>query len=334
MFTLRKKSKQSGFTLMELLIVIAILGLLLGLIAPRLGGITSSTADNVCDTNNKGIRGMTAMFIESNGRLPSNLTNMVVENADGTAWTLASTQDSRDTAEQVISAAFTDRIFPGLYALTQDDINELAALGVNRVVKLVGSDGTVARPDYQEALAAGDNVMMSGYTNVGTPGLVALTADATADDNLGYGDSGDGTTMESATEVGNPNWVGRIIMAVNDECELITSGLITASALCPTAVLADGMFSHEEFFIILPRLATTAESAAYIAAVDGLGGYVHDVDPDNRTLAEYVDASDTTAGKLMTFDPAEVQEAWQFDVSCPEGHKWPAADAENWIANP
>ncbi len=330
MFTLRKKSKQSGFTLMELLIVIAILGLLLGLIAPRLGGITASTADNVCDTNNKGIRGMTAMFQETNGRLPGNLTNMVVETAAGTG-TLPSVQTSTTEDEEVLSASFAGRNFPGLYTLEAEDVQELTALGVNGVIQLVGHDGTNARPDFKDTLGVGDEVMMMGVNWDGTTATVVNTDDAA------YGDldvAGGGVI--GASEVGNPDWIGRIMMAVNDECELITSGLITASALCPTAVLADGMFSHEEFFIILPRLAHTAENTDIRAALTGSTAYadlVWNADNETTTAAVFVDSSNTASGRLLevTFD---AQEAWQFEVACPEGHKWPAADADAWVANP
>ncbi len=330
MFTLRNKGKkQSGFTLMELLIVIAILGLLLGLIAPRLGGITAGTADNVCDTNNKGIRGMTALFLETEGSLPGGLTNMVIQTgaATGTfpvadADNTGMFQDSTFEGEDVVSSAFTQRIFPGLYTLSQADLNELRAMGVSDVHHLRGWDGTVARNMYSAPLALGDEVMMVGV-QTGTSGDAELVNLASG----GYGDastSGITTMVADDGVVGNPTWIGRIVMSVSEKCDLVTTGLITASALCPTAVLNADKFTHDEFFIILPRLSSNAaEIAALIPAgteyvsqlVDG------DAADPNGEILQVAGNDAFNAG----------QEAWQFEVACPEGHKWPAADHENWI---
>ncbi len=332
MFTLRKKSKQSGFTLMELLIVIAILGLLLGLIAPRLGGITASTADNVCDTNNKGIRGMTALFLETNGTLPSGLTNMVEYSAADTA-VLASIQNAATpydadagTGEEVISAAFAGRNYPGLYEISQAEFQDLAALGVTTVHNLVGWDATAATPAaramHEGNLAAGSPVMMLGVGGGDTPALVDINS---AD----YFDAMPGATSTfgaDGTIAGNPSWWGRIAMAVNDKCDLVTSGLITASALCPTAVLAEGLFSHEEFFIILPRLQGTVDRADMIA----LAGTI----ANTSWVAATEGGTAIANGELVEVAYLEAQEAWQFEVACPEGHKWPAPDAEAWIPLP
>ncbi len=334
MFTLRNKKKQSGFTLMELLIVIAILGLLLGLIAPRLGGITSGTADNVCDTNNKGIRGMTALFLEQNGSLPGGLTNLV-EYSSATAATLPPVQDANEGGTaglndetEILSVAFTQRNFPGIYQINTAEAAELRAMGVSSVFHQKGWDASgtpTARTMFPGTLENGSFVMMNGFSgNATTAALVDLNDEAThaGAANL-YGDAATAATSTIDTAnalIGNPAWAGRIIMAVNEQCELITSGLITASALCPTAVLAADEFSHDEFFIILPRLVATVAGAVgtELATLETRWYAI-----DEGAAAPAADA------QVIDIDYG-AQEAWQFDVSCPEGHKWPAADSDNW----
>lgn len=291
----RNIRKQGGFTLMELLIVIAVLGLLLGMLIPRLGGITGDTVDTVCDSNNKGVRYFTQMYFNKHNALPGGLTNLI--NAED--GELPAREDPDLVGAEVMSDEFWTRNFPGYYALNADEVDELKALGITTVYNLQGVD----RPMQRKTLEEGDYVMMMGL-------------------------QGDGSTYsftevdgDSFTEgaVGNPFWLGRIMMAVNENSDLVSKGMIQASALCPGAVLNQDNFTHKEYIIILPRLAATVAATA-ATVVDG--------DPAETEIV-FVDSSDTTGGRQVIF-MYEAQEGWQFDVSCPEGHKWPDNDEDSW----
>ncbi len=44
-------NNQKGFTLLEILVVLTIMGFLIAMVAPRLAGISGDAVDTVCDTN-------------------------------------------------------------------------------------------------------------------------------------------------------------------------------------------------------------------------------------------------------------------------------------------
>ncbi len=53
---------QQGFTLLEILVVLTIMGFLIAMVAPRLAGISSSAVDTVCDSNQNRMVTMMSCF--------------------------------------------------------------------------------------------------------------------------------------------------------------------------------------------------------------------------------------------------------------------------------
>jgi len=301
-----KKMGEKGFTLMELLIVIVILGFLIGMIAPRLSSIIDdSVIDNVCDSNNKGMRTYVNMFLQKKSRLPNDMINLVNNNAG--VYTIPSTSngDSTDGPES-FAGDFVSRNDPTLYALSLGEVAEIkSSFGISHVrnlnQELKAADAFDA-PYERVELAAAVSVAMIGASETDT----ALGIPANMDD------------LTDDYPMGNPNWLGRIILGVGKHSELVTGGYIQAAALCPGGIQAADNVAYNNYCLILPRLDATLDIIGNVGAGDLKG-----------VELTFVDAEDAN-GETMVFT-MEAQEAWQFEFTCPEGHKWPDNDNDNWV---
>jgi prepilin-type N-terminal cleavage/methylation domain-containing protein len=313
--SLRKTLRsQGGFTLMELLMVIVILGFLLGMLVPRLASVTGDAIDNVCDSNNKGMRYFTKTFLDQKGHLPNDMVNLINQTG-ASAYALPLIEDRNvDNGAETIAREFYQRNHPVAHVLTEDEADELVGeLGIATVRNLNDFEGSghdanaVPGTAVTAQTAQTNSADVRPYASVTvTTGLnVAMVGDVTVDP----------TSWDAAFEgdypKGNPNWFGRIILGVGKDCELVTSGMIQAAALCPGGVQNADNVTFNNYCIILPRLEATVKA---------------------NTVADFAmtDAGDTTAGEQIEI-AWEAQEAWQFDFTCPEGHKWPDNDNDEWV---
>ncbi|MCL0033036.1 type II secretion system GspH family protein [Peptococcaceae bacterium] len=67
---------KGGFTLLELIVVIAIVGFLVAMVAPRFAGVVDSAIDPTCDTNQQRLVNAIGAFTEKELRLPNELVNV------------------------------------------------------------------------------------------------------------------------------------------------------------------------------------------------------------------------------------------------------------------
>lgn len=76
----RRLNKEEGFTLVELLIVIAILGILIALAVPRMSGITDGAKDRAIEANKRTLVSAATMWYAQN---PGKSTNWTSGTKDG-----------------------------------------------------------------------------------------------------------------------------------------------------------------------------------------------------------------------------------------------------------
>lgn len=74
--------KSDGFTLVELIIVIAILGIITAVAVPRLTGFKSMAEERVCYANRKTVEKMYSAFLLENDHEDNIFNQFIIENFD------------------------------------------------------------------------------------------------------------------------------------------------------------------------------------------------------------------------------------------------------------
>lgn len=297
MLSIRKgrRTSQSGFTLMELLVVLVILGFLLGMVLPRLGSIADNAVDTVCDSNNKGIRYFTKLYLDEKGRYPNELINLVDQtDVAATAAVALGVSDLTEDGADSLHPDFATRTGYALHALTTAEVTALKAWGISTVRQYKG--GSTTTPQSYEKESIVDGMMVA---TVGDMDTAALTS----------------TNLETAIEAveGNPFWFGRIMLGIGESSSLVTGGYIQAAALCPGGIQNADVVDYNNYVLILPRLEASFAT----------GGPLEDV----ANAVVEITADDGSRVEEFTL---EAQEKWNFDMACPEGHKWPDNDNDTW----
>lgn len=77
----RKKMNKKGFTLIELIIVIAIIGILLIIAVPRFAGFTDRAEDRMAESNLEMVENMIAVYRAETGAFPAsaNFTDLIAD---------------------------------------------------------------------------------------------------------------------------------------------------------------------------------------------------------------------------------------------------------------
>ncbi len=340
----KKVNSQKGFTLLEILVVLTIMGFLIAMVAPRLAGISGSAVDTVCDSNQNRMVTYMSSYYEQTNRFPSKLTNLVItDQAAGqldatTVYQIpvVSNQDPDDGAEVLANELYARNHFH-IHYLDVDEADELKNMGIVKLFNLndySGMDGVLA--DYD------NDVLLVAVTNE-RPSMEPVTPEDPTVVRVGVAMVGCGMDVAgawvatNATERGwgEPANFGRIVLGMGTECGLITSGVISNAAHCPGGIQNADNVTYNDYILLLPRLEATSArmtgaapitAAGLIPGAENLGCIAYDDEP--TAAYDYVANADNY--RARGFDITEAQEGWQFATMCPEGHMYPADEEEFW----
>ncbi|MCB2218409.1 MAG: prepilin-type N-terminal cleavage/methylation domain-containing protein [Desulfobulbaceae bacterium] len=354
---LQKKFKSDeGFTLLEILVVLVIMGFLIAMVAPRLAGISGSAVDTVCDSNQSRMVTMMSAWFEQTNRFPSKMTNLV-EQVDGVVGTDATFQipsvsdDDPENGPETLASEFMYRNHFRIHYLDEDEAAELRNMGIVKLLNLNAYDayndaGDQFKGGYTDLI--NNNVALAAtVTKAPTMDEVTVPTDgagfAVAMVGMGY-DNTAWDTYGDEEDWGEPDWFGRIVLGFGPENTLVTSGLVANAAHCPGGIQNSDNVTYNDYNLVLPRLEATAarfdtnddgvidgtdaSTLGFAAATDlaALAAVAYDEYPGDGYV---IDDNDNNL-KVRTFDIASAQERWQYATQCPEGHMFPADDEEFW----
>lgn len=333
-FTVKKRFKslyarikgQGGFSLLELIIVIAIMGFLTAMIAPRLAGMGGESATAVSDQNQMRLRQVLGAYTQERDALPDNLTNLVIQTAaDGAGGALPGfvgfadpqaagvnffDNKDREDGKEPVSAEVDASVRLHLHSLSAEEAAAIRELGISHVFNLNlaynrvdgyndnAPDAHADAPFMERvAVAEGLPVLMVGAGFDGTAWDYELAAD---------------------DEYIKPELAYRIVLGVGPDSGLVTDGLIQAAGLCPVAMQRGEHFVYSNYMMVLPRLEATVAATGARAL------------PDDSIAVEH-----HITGQTKTIELAEAQDLWQVTTICPEGCPAVLGDPDpKWIIQP
>lgn len=324
-------NSQKGFTLLEILVVLTIMGFLIAMVAPRLAGISGDAVDTVCDTNQNRMVTYMSSFFEKTNRFPNNLTNLVVVDTTNGYLIPTISNDDPDDGAETLASEFQSRSQLTIHILDADEAAELKNMGIVSIYNLNSYDNSsVAAADQNPAMEAVEPAAGVGVAMVG------------------FGHDGTNWALSNATserEMGEPDHFGRIILGMGAESSLITSGVISNAAHCPGGIQNADNVTYNDYNLVLPRLSATVtrfdtDSDGDIDATDTAAlGFGANADLEIEAVsyeegelgsAAYDISTNTNNLRARTFNIGEAQEAWQYATLCPEGHQYPEDDGEFW----
>ncbi|MFW5829726.1 MAG: type II secretion system protein [Planctomycetota bacterium] len=328
---MRAPTSRGGFTLLELIIVLVIMGFLIAMVAPKLAGVAGSAVDTVCDTNQNRLRTFVNISTTQVGKLPTKLTSPVIGTSDfdgssdfsladgftpgvalsDSTFTLGDADDGfRPVSDQdetngqdFLAAEFMERNHLHVHILNADEASELKGLGVAKLLTY-GKTDVDAGPGTELA-----EMYIETNVEAGTP--VLMIGGGAVDDTAGIANG------PAVSDVfGHPELAYRIVLGISPDAAMVVDGMIENAPSCPGGLQNDGNVQYNWYNMIVPRLEAT------VARLDS--GAVTSVE------VESIDNGQRKTMALNNADEDGAQPIWKTSSACPEGHQWPVAETESW----
>ena len=308
----KKKSRknQAGFTLLEILVTLTIMGFLIAVIAPRLAGITGDGLETVTRTNMASLVNYITADRQKNGDYPRGMINIVsVDRVSGDYFKPMVSDQIPENEPEVLGFEMDRRHRFFIHYLSPAEAAELRKMGIVHVYNLNSPHdrNVVTASPQMEPVAAGVAVLMTGGGDADNDGVI-------------------GPAEVSGVEIsrGHPDSVFRLVFGLGPETSLIKDGLIHNASTCPESGLQPINYVWQWYGLTLPRLAATA---ARLQNDDPLGN-------SGLVTAYHVSGSRTAAGLATTkqrqFSLYEEQDSAFFSVMDAEGVIHPDDEPGLW----
>ncbi|NDY73632.1 hypothetical protein DO021_17955 [Desulfobacter hydrogenophilus] len=240
----RSINSAQGFTLLEVLVVLSILGFVMAMAAPRFAGLSALGLDTAGRMNEARLIKFITAYTQDSGKYPGGLINLVSTDLSTGDYLKPQVSDQDpDNGMEVLAYAFDQRCRLSVHYLNGAEADELRAMGIVHVYNLNSAyDSTVSNPSpVMEKVDAGTAVLM-----------------------IGGGDSDDdGSIDASEVDMDEPGWGENdlnfcIVFGLGPESDLINEGYIFNASTCPHGISAPRNFDYAWYSLVLPRLSATS----------------------------------------------------------------------------
>lgn len=305
------RSPQDGFTLLEILVALAIIGFLLAMISPRLGGTGQKAAQTLTHANMGRLLALITYSLQKDGRYPTGLINIVSVDGSNTYHKPMVSDGNPDTGFEILNDKLDSRHRLFIHYLSAAEAAELRELGVMHVYNF--------NSPHDRSIPTHASPMQKAPTGVGVP--VLMTAGGAASGAAPI-------TAETAAEAdrAHPDDMFRILLGLGAESSLVTSGQIQGAATSPESTQAPVNHEWRWYGLLLPRLKATEKR---LRADNPLGMAT------NGTVTAYAvngahDAAALTKVTSRTVDAYKAQHPAFFAVLDSEGVVDPTVDMTGW----
>jgi prepilin-type N-terminal cleavage/methylation domain-containing protein len=314
-------ARESGFTLLEIVIVLTIIGFLLAMIAPRLGNIGTSAVDTIDDSNIKDMRGYVMLYQQKKNRLP-NKPITIVNSSAGKGYQMPLIDDGdADNGPETIGYDFHRRCKLELHILNKEEAEEIKKMGIRRFVVLNDYKGST----NSDFIKDGENSDLKPQTfatgDAGRPFHIVDVDEGVGVLMIGAGADGKDSKVKAEVsegdEVGNPDWMYRIVLGLGSDSSLVSDGMVQNEGLSPRGMQNADYNTFNNYTMVLPRLQATLDRIG--------GGAPKQITGGN---AKYDEDDEKAIQKL--YDLNQAQELWEVEVCSPLGYKWPQDEVEMW----
>ena len=264
---------EQGFTLLEILVVLTIMGFLIAMVAPRLANLSDNAGETVCNTSKSRNKTYLSSFFEKYNRYPNMLTNMVVADNGVNYQVAPCSNDDPDDGPEVLALGHNKMYKFYIHHIIASEAQELIDLGITKVLNLNDYSGLV--DDGAGGYLAADGRDGGSFDDVSNWADIAAIAAPRPSSEIVDVEAGLGVLMSGCgvADAGTPgtfatcpserawaeeNTFARIIFAMGPESELVTSGIVTNAAHCPGSIQNADNFTFGGYYLILPRLEATA----------------------------------------------------------------------------
>jgi prepilin-type N-terminal cleavage/methylation domain-containing protein len=346
-----QKGLRGGFTLIEILVVLVIMGFLVAMVAPKLSGIVDSAVGTTSDTSQERLSSVLNSYAAQNNALPNGYINLVVVDDDANLSNVLDAEVSipmindgdKSNGAEFLSAEFDDRFKPQVHFLDDAEAAELIEMGVKmtRALAKVDTVGktlnakqySVVEKLVSQPVADGMPVMMAGvgFDKAGTTVTWAEGNEITIASSVVTEDTTTSVavnlaTASNANENGGANTLarmdegkhfGRILMGIGNFSELVNSGMLEEAGVSPTQTQMNDHYTWGNYVAVLPRLNATMNR------LNGEGItklHIVSLDVESGKISD----GNTVAGRtpMPGCKVFTAQKASDVLTANPEGHTW------------